>query len=65
MLPNSAEKTSNEVMDMAGDSGSSGILGVIVGALLVLGLAYFFLGERVGLRSPGPDTIKIETPSTK
>lgn len=50
---------------MAGDSGSSGILGVIVGVLLVLGLIYFVFGERVGLRSASGPDIKIETPAAK
>lgn len=45
-----------------GDSGSSGILGVIIGVLLVIGLLYFFLGERIGLRSPGSTTVNVEVP---
>ena len=46
---------------MAESNGSSGILGVIVGVLLVLALGYFFLGEQIGLRSSSD--VKIETPS--
>ena len=46
---------------MAESNGSSGILGVIVGVVLVLALGYFFLGERIGLRTS--NDIKIETPS--
>ena len=42
---------------MANDSGSTGILGVIVGVLLVLGLIYFAFGERLGMRTAsGPST---------
>ena len=42
---------------MANDSGSTGILGVIVGVILVLGLIYFVFGERMGMRSAsGPST---------
>ena len=40
-----------------GDSGATGILGVIVGVILVLGLIYFVFGERIGIRSAsGPST---------
>ena len=40
-----------------GDSGATGILGVVIGVILVLGLLYFFLGERMGLRTAsGPST---------
>src|SRR5690606_1381714 len=35
---------------MADNSGSSGLLGVIIGVIFVIGLAYFFLGEQIGLR---------------
>jgi len=46
-----------------GDSGSSGILGVVIGVLLVLGLFYLFLGERIGIRGPsGTTTVNIEAP---
>ena len=48
---------------MADNSGSSG--GVIIGVILVLALAYFFLGERVGLRGPADVNVKIDTPATK
>lgn len=50
---------------MADNSGSSGLLGVIVGVLLVLALGYFLLGERLGLRSPTDVNVKVETPSKK
>ncbi len=48
---------------MADNSGSSGLLGVIVGVVLVLGLVYFLLGERIGLRSPTDVNVKIDTPA--
>ena len=42
---------------MADNSGSTGILGVIIGVLLVVGLIYFALGERMGIReASGPST---------
>ena len=45
------------------DSGGIGILGVIVGAILVLGVLYFAFGERLGMRSPGGNTtVKVEAP---
>ena len=45
---------------MANDSGgASGILGVLVGALIVVALVFFVFGERLGLRGGGP-TVKIE-----
>jgi hypothetical protein len=50
---------------MADNSGSSGLLGVIIGVLLVLALGYFFLGERIGLRSPTDVNIKVDSPATK
>ena len=47
---------------MANDSGGvSGILGVLVGALIVVALVFFVFGERLGLRGGGP-TVKIEAP---
>lgn len=48
---------------MADNSGSTGLLGVIIGVILVIGLAYFFLGERIGLRSPTDVNVKIDTPA--
>jgi hypothetical protein len=42
---------------------SSGILGVIVGALIVIGVIWFAFGERLGLREPGP-SVKVELPKT-
>jgi hypothetical protein len=50
---------------MPNDSGSSGLLGVIIGVVLVLALVYFFLGERIGLRGPGDVNVKVEAPTTK
>lgn len=48
---------------MANDSSSTGILGVIVGVLLVLGLIYFALGERLGVRTSGPSsTVSVNAP---
>jgi hypothetical protein len=45
------------------DSGGIGILGVIVGAVLVLGLVYFAFGDRLGMGGGGGNTtIKVETP---
>jgi hypothetical protein len=42
---------------MASDSGSTGILGVIVGVIHVLGLIYVTFGERMGMRTAsGPST---------
>jgi hypothetical protein len=44
------------------DSGM-GILGVIVGAVLVIGVIYFAFGERMGLRGGGnTTTVKVEAP---
>ena len=48
---------------MANDSGSTGILGVIVGVMLVLGLIYFAFGEKLGVRTSGPSTtVSVNTP---
>jgi hypothetical protein len=48
---------------MANDSGSTGILGVIVGVLLVLGLIYFAFGEKLGVRTSGPSTtVSVNAP---
>jgi hypothetical protein len=45
------------------DSGM-GILGVVVGAVLVLGILYFAFGESLGIRNTGggSTTVKVETP---
>jgi hypothetical protein len=45
------------------DSGM-GILGVIVGAVLVLGILYFAFGERLGIRTTGggSTTVNVEAP---
>jgi hypothetical protein len=48
---------------MANDSGSTGILGVIVGVMLVLGLNYFAFGEKLGVGSSGPSTtVSVNAP---
>lgn len=49
---------------MANDSGSSGILGVIVGVILVLGILYFAFGERMGIRTASGPSVTITAPST-
>ena len=49
-----------------GDSGATGILGVIVGVILVLGLIYFVFGERIGIRTasgPSP-SVTVNAPKT-
>jgi hypothetical protein len=44
------------------DSGT-GIIGVIVGAVLVLGIIFFAFGDRLGIRGPGnTTTVKVEVP---
>lgn len=42
-------------------SGATGILGVIIGAVLVVGLGFMFLGGNFSPKAPG-DTINIEVP---
>jgi hypothetical protein len=42
--------------------GGTGILGVVVGALLVLALGYFVFGDRMGLRAPDDVEVTIDTP---
>ena len=45
------------------DLGGIGIVGVIVGAVLVLGIMFFAFGDRLGLRSPSSNTtVKVEVP---
>ena len=44
------------------DLGGMGIIGVIVGAVLVLGVIFFAFGESLGLRGPNNTTIKVEAP---
>ena len=46
------------------DGGAAGLLGVLIGALIVLGLAYLLFGERLGLRS-APGNVKVEVPLPK
>lgn len=49
---------------MADDSsGATGILGVVVGALIVAALLFFVFGDRLGLRSASPVNVEIETPA--
>ena len=49
---------------MADDSsGASGILGVIVGALIVAALVFFVFGDRIGLRSASPVNVNVEAPA--
>ena len=49
---------------MANDSsGASGILGVIVGALIVAALVLFVFGDRSGLRSASPVNVDVEAPA--
>ena len=48
---------------MANDSGASGILGVLVGALIVVALIFFVFGERLGLRGGGaPVEVNVQAP---
>jgi hypothetical protein len=50
-------------MTMANDSGASGILGVLVGALIVVALIFFVFGERLGLRGGGaPVDVNVQAP---
>ena len=45
------------------DSGGMGIVGVIIGAVLVMGVIFFAFGDRLGMRSPsGNTTVKVEVP---
>ena len=46
------------------DSGGIGIVGVVIGAMLVIGLMYFAFGEQLGVRGPsgGNTTVKVEAP---
>ena len=49
---------------MATDSsnGGIGLLGVLIGAAIVAVVAFFFVGDRLGLRSPGDVNVKVELP---
>lgn len=54
--------------NMASDSdsnGALGLVGVLIGALIVVALGYVFLGERLGLRSPTDVDVKIEAPDVQ
>jgi hypothetical protein len=46
------------------DSGGIGILGVVIGAVLVIGIMFFAFGEQLGMRGKGGGntTIKVEAP---
>ena len=44
------------------DSGGMGIVGVVIGAVLVLGVIFFAFGDRLGIRNGGNTTIKVEAP---
>ena len=47
------------------DFSGMGILGVIIGAVLVIGIIYVAFGDRMGLRGTGPNTtIKVEAPKS-
>ena len=46
------------------DSGGMGILGVIVGAVLVIGVIYFVFGERMGFHGPA-DKVNINVQAPK
>jgi hypothetical protein len=49
----------------ANDSGGFGILGVIVGALIVVAIAYLLIGDRLGLRTADRDVnVRVEAPNT-
>jgi hypothetical protein len=41
---------------------SSGILGVIVGAILVLGILFFAFGDKIGLRGGHP-SVTVNAPA--
>jgi hypothetical protein len=43
------------------DSGGIGIVGVIIGAVLVLGIMFFAFGDSLGMR-PSNTTVKVEAP---
>jgi hypothetical protein len=46
------------------DSGGLGLLGVLIGVLIVVALAYFMLGDRLGLRTSGSDVnVRVESPN--
>lgn len=62
MCPHSATlfQKVNFMADQSG-SGATGILGVIIGAVLVVGLGFMFLGGNFSPKAPG-DTINIEVP---
>lgn len=46
------------------DNSYSGIIGVIVGVLIIVGIVYFVFGERLGWRVPAP-SVPVTTPVPK
>ena len=44
------------------NSGGMGVIGVIIGAVLVLGVLFFAFGENLGMRGPSNTTVKVEAP---
>jgi hypothetical protein len=45
------------------DSGGIGLLGVVIGAVIVIALAYFLVGDRLAMRAPSGDVnVRVETP---
>ena len=45
------------------DSGGMGIIGVIIGAALVLAVMFFAFGDSLGIRGPSSNTtVKVEVP---
>ena len=46
-----------------GDSGSTGLLGVIIGVIIVIALAAFFLRGNVGLGPQKDVNVNVEAPT--
>ena len=44
------------------NSSGMGIVGVIIGAVLVLGIMFFAFGDSLGMRGPSTTTVKVEAP---
>ena len=44
------------------DTGGMGIVGVIIGAVLVLGIMFFAFGDSLEMRCPIHTTVKVEAP---
>ena len=48
------------------DSRTAKILGVLMSAVFVLGIGYLAFGERLGVKSPGPDArLRVEAAEAK